>query len=127
MPFVRISLLEGKSTEYRQAIGDSIHQALVQNFGIPELDRFQVIHEIARDNLIFPPHYMDIPHTENIVYIDITCKEGRTVAMKQALFKAIAELIHQRTGLTQDDVFITLTENKGENWSFGQGIAQLVP
>ena len=46
--------------------------------------------------------------------------------MKQRLYEKIALLIHERTGVSVDDVVIVLTENKAENWSFGRGQAQLV-
>ena len=126
MPFVQIMLLEGKSSKILSAIGDSVHKALVEEFKIPELDKFQVIHEKKRNNLIFPPEYFDIPHSDNIVYIHITAKEGRTVQMKKQLYAKIAMLISEQTDISSDDVVIVLSENKGENWSFGRGLAQLV-
>lgn len=125
MPFVQISLLKGKPSNTLKAIGESIHTALIEEFGIPVLDKFQVIQEVESDQLIFPPSYLEIPHTENIIYIQITAKEGRTVEMKQGLYKKIALLINEQTGISIDDVFIVLTENKAENWSFGRGQAQL--
>ena len=78
------------------------------------------------NNLIFPAFYLDIPHTENIVYIHITAKEGRTVKMKKRLYAKIASLISGKTTISSEDIFIVLSENKEENWSFGRGIAQLV-
>jgi phenylpyruvate tautomerase PptA (4-oxalocrotonate tautomerase family) len=45
MPIVHIYLLEGKPQTYLQALGDSIHQALVETWGLPESDRFQIFHE----------------------------------------------------------------------------------
>lgn len=126
MPFVQVSLLKGRSKATVKAVGDAIHRALVEEFGIPELDKFQVIRELEADQLVFPPSYLEIPHSENMVYIQITAKEGRTTEMKVRLYKKIASLIHQHTGISTDDVFIVLTENRAENWSFGRGEAQLV-
>ncbi len=125
MPLVQVSLLKGKPQKNISAIGDSVHQALVEEFKIPELDKFQVVREVEKNHLVYPPSYMDIPHTENIVYIQITAREGRTVDIKKRLYQKIATLIHERTGISTDDVFIVLTEVKAENWSFGRGLAQL--
>ena len=58
--------------------------------------------------------------------IQITFNEGRTTAQKQALFKAIAEGIHEATGVRAEDVIVNLVEVKRENWSFGAGVAQYV-
>ena len=43
MPLVRISLREGKSEQYRRALGDAVHQAMVEAIDAPPQDRFQII------------------------------------------------------------------------------------
>ena len=45
MPLARISLREGGSTAYRQAIADGVQRALVETFNVPPDDRFQIIDE----------------------------------------------------------------------------------
>jgi phenylpyruvate tautomerase PptA (4-oxalocrotonate tautomerase family) len=52
-------------------------------------------------------------------------KEGRTTQKKQALYARIVDLLEQNAGIRPQDVMIILTENTQENWSFGNGIAQL--
>jgi 4-oxalocrotonate tautomerase len=56
--------------------------------------------------------------------VQIFFNEGRSVAQKQALYKAIAEGLSASLNVRLEDVFITLVEVKKENWSFGNGIAQ---
>jgi 4-oxalocrotonate tautomerase family enzyme len=56
--------------------------------------------------------------------IQITMNAGRTVEMKKALFKRIADDIHAQLNVRRDDVVINLVEVAKENWSFGGGIAQ---
>ena len=126
MPFVQISILRGKSPESILNISNSIHQALVEEFGIPELDKFQVVKEVNEGCLIYPPEYLGIPHSKDIIYIHITAKIGRTVEMKKKLYAKIATAISDKENISQDDIFIVLSENSEENWSFGQGKAQLV-
>jgi 4-oxalocrotonate tautomerase len=123
MPLARIDLIKGKSEEYRQAIGEAVYQALL-SIGVPEDDRFQVIHEHEPANFIFAKSYLGVEHTNDLVIIQITFNEGRTTSQKQALYKAIAEGIHAATGLGIGDVFVNLVEVKRENWSFGNGVAQ---
>lgn len=125
MPFVQISLVRGKSLDHIAALSESVHQALMEEFNVPALDRFQVVHEVEPHRLVFPPNYLGVPHTKDIVYIHITCKEGRTVAMKRSLYRKMASLIASRTGLSDNDVVIVLIENAAENWSFGRGETQL--
>ena len=48
MPLVRVDTLEEYTTEQKTALGDGVHQALVEAIGIPPLDRFQVIASHSR-------------------------------------------------------------------------------
>ena len=54
----------------------------------------------------------------------MTLNEGRSVEMKRAFYRAVADGLHARIGLRREDVFISLVEVAKENWSFGNGEAQ---
>ncbi len=54
----------------------------------------------------------------------MTLNEGRTVDVKRAFYKAVADGLHERLGHRREDVIISLVEVKKENWSFGNGVAQ---
>jgi 4-oxalocrotonate tautomerase len=123
MPLVRIDLRKGKNAAYRQEIGRIVYEAMV-SVGVPEKDRFQIIAEHEGDNFIFDPSYLGIERTHDLVIIQITWNEGRTVEQKKTLYKAIAEGLSQSLGIRTEDVFVNLVEVKKENWSFGKGIAQ---
>jgi 4-oxalocrotonate tautomerase len=56
--------------------------------------------------------------------IQITLNTGRTVEMKKALYKRIADLLVESIQVGPEDVLINLVEVPKENWSFGNGIAQ---
>lgn len=45
---------------------------------------------------------------------------------KKKLHQSIAEGLHTDLDLSTNNIFITLKETTLENWSFGQGIAQMV-
>jgi phenylpyruvate tautomerase PptA (4-oxalocrotonate tautomerase family) len=126
MPFVQIHLDRGVDAGARKAISLSIHESLIANFHVPADDYFQVIHETAAADLLYPASYLGVPHSGRIVYIRITALRGRTVEMKKALYRSIAEKIADRTMIPQDDVVIVLVENGAEDWSFGRGVAQMV-
>jgi len=123
MPLVRIDLRKGKDTTYREEIGLIVHDALI-SVGVPKDDHFQVITEHEPPNLVFDPAYLGIRRSEDLVMIQITWNEGRTVEQKKALYKAIANGLAGKPGLRREDVFVSLVEVRRENWSFGNGIAQ---
>lgn len=127
MPLVRISLREGKPATYRKAVGDAVHQAMVEAINVPPLDRFQVITEHKPDGLIYDAEYLGIRRTDEVVFIQITLNAGRALELKKALYARIVDLLKQNPGVRPEDVFINLTEVPRENWSFGNGVAQYAP
>ncbi|MFZ0704915.1 MAG: tautomerase family protein [Candidatus Korobacteraceae bacterium] len=126
MPLVRIDLIQGKSPEYRAQVGDVIYQAMVKSINVPINDRFQVITEHTKSDIPFDPDYLGIHRSDDCIFIQITLSAGRTVEMKQRLYKAIVEGLHEKLSLRREDVLINLVEVAKENWSFGNGEAQYV-
>ena len=124
MPLVRIDTLAEYTTDEKAALGDGVHQALVEAIGIPPLDRFQVIASHAPGDLVFDPTYLGIPRTTRVVFVQITMSSGRALEKKRALYKAIARNLAARPGVRPEDVLVNLVEVAKENWSFGNGIAQ---
>ena len=124
MPLVRVALRRGKSDDYKRAIGDGVYQALRETFTVPEEDRFVTVSEHSESEFQFSKTYMDIARTDDLVILQITVSNTRTVEQKKALFARIVELLGQKPGLRKEDVFINLLEVAKENWSFGNGVAQ---
>jgi 4-oxalocrotonate tautomerase len=124
MPLVRIDLQKGKDAGYRQKAAQIVYEAMVATTGVPRNDRFQIIGEHSADNFVFDPDYLDIHRSSDLIIVQIFFNEGRSVAQKQALYKAIAEGLATSLKVRPEDVFISLVEVKKENWSFGNGVAQ---
>jgi 4-oxalocrotonate tautomerase len=127
MPLVRISLMKGKAKGFGKKIGEIVYRTMVDTINVPAKDNFQVITEHDNDSLIYDSSYLDIRRTDEIVFIQISLNEGRSVDQKKALYKTIAERLHSELGIRMEDVLINLVEVKKENWSFGNGIAQYAP
>jgi 4-oxalocrotonate tautomerase len=127
MPLARIDLLQGKPANYRRTIGEVVYQAMIDVLKVPKNDRFQVVTEHPVDNFIFDPNYLGISRTSDCIFIQLTLNEGRTIEVKRAFYRAIADGLHERLGVRREDVLVNLVEvNKG-NWSFGNGEAQYDP
>jgi 4-oxalocrotonate tautomerase len=124
MPFVRISLRQGASPEYRKAIADGVHRAMVEAIAIPPDDRFQVITEHPPEGLIYDPQYLGVHRSDRIVFVQITLSCGRKPQQKRKLYKRMAEILAETPGLPAQDLLINLVETSWENWSFGNGEAQ---
>jgi len=124
MPLVRIDLIRGKSAAFRKALGEIIYKAMLETINVPENDKFQILTEHADDELNLADSYLGNSYTEGIILIQITLNAGRTVEMKKAFFKRIADDLHEQLNVRREDVVINLVEVAKENWSFGGGIAQ---
>lgn len=59
MPLVNIDLLEGRTEQDLHLIGDSVHQAMVEELGVPQRDRFQVITQHSPATLQHPGDVLD--------------------------------------------------------------------
>lgn len=124
MPLVRINLRRGKSPAFLAALRQGVYQAMRDTFDVPENDRFILLGQHDAGEFDCDPTYLGIARSDELVIVQITCRRGRGVAQKQALFRAIASNLAADPGLRPDDVFINLVETEKENWSFGNGIAQ---
>ena len=123
MPLVRVSIREGQSSEYRAAVGDAIHRAMIDTINVPADDRFQIFTEHRPDGLVFDAGYLGITRSEGFLAIQITLNLGRTLDQKRALYARIAANLAEKPGIRPEDVLINLVEVPKENWSFGKGEA----
>jgi 4-oxalocrotonate tautomerase len=125
MPLVRIALPAGKPPAYRKAVSQSVHLALLEAFGVPEDDLFQIITEhAAGTEIVHAPSYLGIAYSADLIVLQITVSDTRTVEQKKQLFARIAAHLAASPGMRPQDVLISLVEVRKENWSFGNGVAQ---
>ena len=124
MPITRIAVRAGKPAAYRKALTQGVQRSLVEIFNVPEDDMFMVVTEHDADNFFYDKHYLDIQRSDDLVLIQITANNTRTVEQKKALYKRIAEHLAQSPGVRPEDVLVNLVDVPKENWSFGNGIGQ---
>lgn len=124
MPLVHVALKAGKSDAYRQAIFDGVYLAMHEEFNVPEDDQFMTVTEHSAANFRYGANYLDIARSDDLVFIQITANNTRTLAQKKALFRRIADLLGKDPEIRPEDVFVSLVEVEKENWSLGNGVAQ---
>jgi phenylpyruvate tautomerase PptA (4-oxalocrotonate tautomerase family) len=124
MPLTHISLRTGKPEAYRQAIFDSLYRALREALSVPDDDQFMTITEHEAANFRYGASYLDVARSDDLVFIQITVFNTRTVEQKKALFRRIAQLLGESPGIRPEDVFVNILEAAKANWSLGHGPAQ---
>lgn len=122
MPIVRIDVPKGPAAFVEQA-GEAVHRALVEALGIPEGDRFQVLTEHEPGRLSADRSFLGVDRSESVVLVEVTLVAGRSVALKKALYAAIADRLAE-VGVRREDVLVCLNEVGAEDFSFGEGKAQ---
>ena len=124
MPLTHISMRTGKTDAYRQAIFDSLYRAMRETFNVPEDDQFMTITEHDAAGFRYGASYLGVARSDDLVLIQLTVSNSRTLEQKKALFRRIVELLGENAGIRSEDVFVSLVEVAKENWSFGHGLAQ---
>ncbi|MCL1635812.1 tautomerase family protein [Luteimonas sp. SX5] len=124
MPLVRIALRAGKPPEHIRAISDGIYAAMRETFAVPEDDRFMLVSQHRDEEFVYDGGYLGIERSDDLVIVQITCNNTRTLEQKKAFYADVARRLAASPGLRPEDVFISLVEVPKENWSFGNGIAQ---
>ncbi|WP_207005562.1 tautomerase family protein [Trinickia mobilis] len=128
MPLVRIDISKDAKPEVVKAVSDTVYEAMLNVANVPKNDKFQVISRHSSDELVYPAEgYLGIDYTPGIVFIQVTWNSGRTIDVKKAFYKAIADGIHAKTGLRKQDIVINLVDVAREDWSFGNGDMQYAP
>lgn len=128
MPFVKVSYNEENYTKKElSAISKNILNSLIEEFNIPPKDYFQIFNSHKKEEIFFDKEYLINGTRDNgILYIQITCGAGRTKDQKKALYRSIAEKLFINCKIPKENVFIILIETEAEDWSFGEGIAQMI-
>lgn len=127
MPLTRISLRRGKPAAYRKAIIDGVYQSLRETFNVPEDNGFMTIDEHDAEDFVYGKSYLGIARSDDLVIIQMTVNNTRTLEQKKTLYRRIVEHLSASPGLRSEDVFISLIEVLPENWSLGNGLAQYAP
>ena len=121
MPFARIDLAQGKTTEYRAALAEVVYQGIVGVLKAPDGDRFVVINEHKPENLIYDPHFLGMQRSPDFILIQVTSTVGNDKASKLAFFRFIADELSGKLDVRQEDIMINMVFVEREDWSFGKG------
>lgn len=117
MPIVKIEMRAGKTAQYKKAVLDCIHGALVDAFKIPDYDRNQKIYELMPENMEVPGN-----KTDDYMLIEITVFQGRSLEAKRNLYKRIVDELATHVNIKGDGVTIILHEVPLENWGIRVGL-----
>jgi hypothetical protein len=125
MPIAKIHVLEGRYDERRLGnVSKAVQESLVGILKIPPDDFFQIIHVLPRNRFLHTPSFLGLKYSDDFILLELAFIAGRPKETRLALLKELNARIVAGTGISPDDLMIQLSELPGENFSFGQGLAQ---
>lgn len=125
MPLLYIDLIGGRSPSEVRALLDAIHETVVEAFGVPERDRYQVVRTHPAHEVIALDTGLGIDRSARQVILHVVSRR-RPRELKQKFYELLASRLAGRCGLDPADLIVSVTENNDENWSFGHGRAQFL-
>ena len=111
MAQVKIYGLEGSLAKHKESLSKSIHESLMEAFGLPENKMFHRFIMLDKENFKYPDD-----RSSNYTIIELSIFEGRSIETKKQLINLLYEKINKRTGIEKNDIEITIFETPMSNW-----------
>ncbi|MDR3460691.1 MAG: tautomerase family protein [Beijerinckiaceae bacterium] len=125
MPFLRFDVIEGRTDDEIADLLDAAHRAVLEAFGVPERDRYQIVHEHRKTRTRIEDTGLGIERTDKVVLLQVTTRP-RTIDEKAAFYSLLCAEFSGRCGIAPSDVMVNFIENTDADWSFGHGEAQFL-
>jgi phenylpyruvate tautomerase PptA (4-oxalocrotonate tautomerase family) len=113
MPMVKIEVLEGKTSDYKKSVLNSVKNAIKDSVVVDEIKIVQRLYEISEETCIIPAD-----RSNNLIIIEITLYPGRPESTKKKLFEEIVKNLSEEPGIEAGDIITVLLEPPMENWLF---------
>lgn len=124
MPLIQVNLIS-KSPQFIQDLGENLHQSLMKTWGIPIDDCFQIFNQKQEHELNINPVIFGVERSKDVIVFHIT-STPRSREMKLDFYQDLTARLEQKMNIRPQDIFISIVENTQEDWSFGNGKAQLL-
>ena len=125
MPLIRIDALEGRSDAEIKTLLDAAHRAVVATFGVPLRDRYQIYQAHRQAHVVFQDTGLNISRTNDFVLFTVFSKQ-RAELLKVKFYAELSRELQSTLSIAPSDVMVCIVENSGEDWSFGNGVAQFL-
>ena len=125
MPLLRFNLVAGRTDGELKSLLDAAHRAIVEALGVPERDRYQIVHEHRASRMIIEDTGLGIPRTDKVVFLQVTTRK-RKKKQKEDFYRLLCKELEKECGISPSDVVVSFVENGDEDWSFGLGRAQFL-
>jgi hypothetical protein len=125
MPLLKFHMFEGKSEEEIKNILDVTHDVMVEAFDVPARDRYQVVHEHKKYQLVIEDTGLGFERTDNFLLIHMISRK-RTKEQLTTFYQDLAYALEEKCNIASTDLMFSVSSNGDDDWSFGEGKAQFL-
>jgi len=84
MPLLRFDPIEGRTEAELKTLLDAAHGAMLTAFKMPERDRFQIVHEHKRSQMIIEDRGLGIERSDKVVVVEVTSRHEHERSERRA-------------------------------------------
>ena len=125
MPLLQFDVIQGRSESELKTLLDAAHRAVLKAFKVPQRDRYQIVHENKRYQMVFEDTGLGLQRTDNLVMVRVFTSP-RSDEQKHFFMAELAREFEESCGIKGSDLMITFITNDKGDWSFGNGVAQYI-
>ena len=111
MAQVKVFALRATIEAHRSELSEAIHESVMEAFRYPRTKRFHRFIALEPEDFVYPGDRSD-----RYTVIEVSVFEGRSVAAKKALVRALFRNVEERCGIDAHDLEITIFETPRANW-----------
>ena len=123
MPLLQFDVIQGRSESEMKTLLDAAHRAVLAAFKVPERDRYQIVHQNKRYQMVFEDTGLGLTRTDNLVMVRVFTSP-RSDEQKQFFMAELCRELKESCGIPGSDLMISFITNGKGDWSFGNGVAQ---
>ncbi|MCD7111473.1 tautomerase family protein [Rhizobium sp. DKSPLA3] len=125
MPLLKLHIRKGRGREEVSTLLDTIHTVMLDSFEVPSRDRYQIVFEHEDSHFIALDTGLGYNRTERFLLLEVVSRP-RPRREKLAFYDGLSRALWANCGISTSDLMVSFSENRDEDWSFGQGVAQFV-
>ncbi|QXZ80505.1 tautomerase family protein [Rhizobium sp. L51/94] len=125
MPLIKLHIRKGRSEPEITLLLDTVHRVMLDAFGVPERDRYQIVFEHEDTHFRALDTGLGFTRTDRFVLIEVVSRPRPRVE-KLSFYENLGVQLSERCGIPTSDLMVSFVENSDEDWSFGGGVAQFV-
>ncbi len=125
MPLIQFHVIEGRPETEIKAMLDVGHEAVLEAFGVPEGDRYQIVTPHKPGHMVLLDTGIGFKRGPSPILVQVF-SSPRTDEMKEKFYDILSTKLEKAIGLDPKDLMVSIMSNTKADWSFGFGQAQFL-